>query len=383
MAYFRNNTVNLLNLHYAIRSLALTGGGAFFAIFLLKSGVPAPAVLAALAAILVGRFVIRPSVLVLARRVGLKPLVIAGTLVTGAQYLLLAEVHSVSLVLILLCVVSAVGETCYWTSYHAYFAILGDAEHRGHQVGVRDAIAAGVGIIGPVATGWALTVLGPRVAFGCNALVLGLSALPILWTPNVKIAWNAPGVFRAAIPGVLMFAADGWMAVGSLFVWSIALFISLGESFSAYGGAMALMAGLGAVSGLVLGRWIDAGHGIRATAIGLAVVAVTIALRATSYGDAPLAVLANAIGALVGCLYGPALGTALYNQAKHSPCALRFHIATEGGWDIGGAAGTLIAAALLWLGAPLGVCLLLPLLAVPASFALLRRHYDPPGARFP
>jgi MFS transporter, DHA1 family, inner membrane transport protein len=41
MAYFRNNTVNLLNLHYGLHSLALSGSGAFFAVFLLKSGVPA------------------------------------------------------------------------------------------------------------------------------------------------------------------------------------------------------------------------------------------------------------------------------------------------------------------------------------------------------
>jgi hypothetical protein len=54
MAYFHNNTVNLLNLHYAIHALALTGGGAFFVIFLLKSGVPAAVVLAAVAAILPG-----------------------------------------------------------------------------------------------------------------------------------------------------------------------------------------------------------------------------------------------------------------------------------------------------------------------------------------
>src|SRR5262245_9575153 len=30
MAYFRNTTVNLLNLHYGIHCLALSGGGAFF-----------------------------------------------------------------------------------------------------------------------------------------------------------------------------------------------------------------------------------------------------------------------------------------------------------------------------------------------------------------
>jgi hypothetical protein len=379
MAYFRNNTVNLLNLHYAIHSLALTGGGAFFAIYLLKSGVPAAVVLAAVAAILLGRFVIRPSVLVLARRLGLKSLVIAGTLMAAVQYLLLPAVHDVGAALLVLCIVSSVADTYYWTSYHAFFAMLGDAEHRGHQVGAREAIAAIAGIIGPLATGWALTVLGPRVAFGANAVTLALSALPIVWAPNVKIAHNVPGVFRAALPGVLLFAADGWMIAGNWLVWSIALFIALGESFSAFGGAMALSAVVGAISGLVLGRLIDTGHGIRVATIALAVLVGTILLRAASYGNAPLAVIANACGALVGCIYVPALGTAIYNQAKRSPCALRFHIAAEGGWDLGGATASLVSAALLWFGAPLGVCILLSLIGAFAAFALLRRYYAGAG----
>jgi MFS family permease len=180
MAYFRNRTVNLLNLHYGLHSLAISGAGAFFGVFLLKSGVPAPAVLAALAAILLGRFLIRPSVLVLAKRWGLRPLLIAGTIVSGLQYPLLAEVSGVGTALFVLCAVSAVGDTLYWTTYHAYFASLGDAEHRGHQVGAREAVAALVGIVGPLATGWALTMLGPRAAFDATAAVLVLAALPIV-----------------------------------------------------------------------------------------------------------------------------------------------------------------------------------------------------------
>src|SRR5215471_17157797 len=165
MAYFRNNSVNLLNLHYGIHSLALSGSGAFFAVFLLKSGVRAPAVLGSIALILGGRLIIRPSVLALTKRFGLKPLLIAGTVVSGLQYPLLAEVHGIGAALFALCAVSAVGDTFYWTTYHAYFAALGDAEHRGHQVGAREAVAAVVGIVGPLLTGWALTALGPRAAF--------------------------------------------------------------------------------------------------------------------------------------------------------------------------------------------------------------------------
>jgi MFS transporter, DHA1 family, inner membrane transport protein len=375
MAYFRNSTVNLLNLHYGIHSLALSGGGAFFSVFLLKSGVPAPAVLASFASILLGRFLIRPSVLVLARRVGLKPLVIAGTVVGALQYPLLAQVDGVGPTLFALCIASSIGDTYYWTTYHAYFAALGDAEHRGHQVSAREAIAAVVGIVGPLAAGWALTTFGPRVAFDTTAVVLVLAALPIVWTPRVKVAWTAPGALKAAIPGVLLFATDGWYAATFVLLWQIALFVSLGESFSAFAGAMALAALVGAVSGMALGRLIDLGHGSHVVSITLAAVAAAIAFRAVSYGDAPLAVAANAFGALVGCLYAPTMGTAIYNQAKRSPCPLRFHIAAEGGWDLGGASSALVAAGLLACGLPLGAGILLSFAGVPALFVLLRRYY--------
>jgi MFS transporter, DHA1 family, inner membrane transport protein len=381
MAFFRNDTINLLNLHYGIHSLALSGGGAFFAAFLLHADVPAPAVLASLAAILAGRFVIRPFVLVPARRWGLKPLVIAGTVMTGLQYPLLANVHGVGLELFVLCAISAVGDTVYWTSYHAYFASLGDAEHRGHQLGAREAIAALVGIVGPLATGWALTTLGPRIAFDATAVVLMLAALPIFGTRNVAVADEAPGAFRAAVPGILMFAADGWIAAGFYFVWQIALFLALGESFTAYGGAMALAALAGAASGLLLGRFIDAGHGGRAVWLAAGSLVVVIALRAASGGDPVLAVVANAAGALVPALYTPTMMTAVYNRAKGSPCALRFHIAAEGGWDAGAASGCMAAATLLWAGAPISFGILMSLLGTAAIFTLLRRYYGEVGLK--
>jgi hypothetical protein len=50
-----------------------------------------------------------------------------------------------------------------------------------------------------------------------------LAALPILWTPNVVVAGKVVGGFRVAIPGALLFAADGWIATGYVFVWQIAL----------------------------------------------------------------------------------------------------------------------------------------------------------------
>jgi MFS transporter, DHA1 family, inner membrane transport protein len=247
LAFLRNTTVNLLNLHYGIHAIALSGGGAFFAVYLLKAGVTAPLVFVAVAVILLGRFVIRPVVVALAARWGLRALVVAGTALAAVPYLLLAEVHGVDVALAALVVTSIIGDTLYWTSYHAYFAALGDDEHRGQQIGVREAIAAVVGIVSPLATGWLLVTFGPRVAFGAAAIMTALSALPLLWTPEIVIARHVPGALKASWRGTLLFAGDGWIAAGFTFAWQIALFLSLGESFVAYGGALAVAALAGAI----------------------------------------------------------------------------------------------------------------------------------------
>jgi len=100
VAFFRNSSINLLNLHYGIRWIVETGGGAFYAIYLLKSGVPVPGVFVSLALILLGRLVIRPVVIGFAFRWGLRRMVVAGTVLSALQYPLLAEVRGVGVALI-------------------------------------------------------------------------------------------------------------------------------------------------------------------------------------------------------------------------------------------------------------------------------------------
>jgi hypothetical protein len=374
MAFFRNDAVNRLNLHLAIHALALSGGGAFFGAYLLRAGTPAPAVLAALALVNLGRFTLRPFVLGPAQRWGLKPLVIAGTLLCTLQYPLLAEVHGVSWRLLLLCGVSAFGDTVYWTAYHAYYASLGDAEHRGHQLGVREALTAVVSIAAPLLTGWALVTFGPRVAFTATSVVVLIAAIPILGTPNVRIAKSAPGALRDALQGVRLFSADGW-CYGAFIIWQVALFLSLGQSYVGYGAAIALAALVGAVFSLALGRFIDLGHGSRAVwVVGVSLVAVDL-LRAASYGSPGFVIAANAAAALADAISGPTLMTAVYNLAKDSSCPMRFQIAADGGWDAGAGGACLAGAALLWLGAPMPLAILLSLPGSVAIFLLLRRYY--------
>ena len=375
MAYFRNNAINLLNVHYGIHAVAQFGGGAFYLVFMLKRGVSVPMALMAMAAILAGRFFIRPAVLPLAVRFGLRPLLVAGTLAGALQFPFIAEVEGAGAALFAFCAIASLSDTFYWTAYHAYFASLGDAEHRGHQLGLRESAVALVGIISPLLTAWALVTWGPRMAFGMSAVIQVGAALPLFFTPSVTVARHVPGAFKAGLRGTVLFLTDGWIGACYVFVWQLALFLSLGESYMSYGGALAIAALVGVLGSLLLGRHIDAGHGLRAVWIAATILALTILLRGAAVGHASLAVAANALGALVGAIYTPTLMTAVYNLAKESPCALRFHVATEGGWDAGGAGGCLVAAALIYIGVPLAAVIWLALLGVAASTALLRRYY--------
>lgn len=375
MAFFHNRAVNLINLHYAITAVAMGGGGAFWSVYLLKAGVGVTGVLVASALIFGLRFVLRSGLLLLAVRTGLRWLVVIGAILMALSYPLVAEVHGIGWTLFWLVVITALADAVYWPSYHAYFAVLGDEDHRGQQLGIREAINAMLGIVSPLAAGWVLVSVGPRAAFALTALIMALAAVPLLWTPDIAVARSAPGAFRAALSGAMLFVGDGWIAAGYFIVWQIALFLTLSQNFLAYGGALAVASLVGAVGGLALGRLIDSGKGTRAVWFSVGLLSLTIALRAGVQGHPVLAVAANAVGSLVGCLYIPTLMTAVYNQAKRSPCVLRFHIVAEGGWDAGIASGLLFAALLVWGGVPIHLTILLSFAGAACSFILLRRYY--------
>jgi hypothetical protein len=309
----------------------------------------------------------------------MKPLLIFGAVAMAAQYPILAEVTGVGAALAFLCIATAVGELFYYLTYNSYFAVVGDVEHRGHQISAREALVTVVGIVAPLAGAWALLTIGPRWMFAAIAVIQILSAIPLIGVPNVLVKASAPGAFKAARLGTVLFAIDGWFDGFFVYLWNIALFLTLGGSIAAYGGAMALAGLAGAVFGLLLGRHIDAGRGRRAVAIAFSVAAVIVLFRATSVGSPFLAVIANAVAGFLWPLLIPTLGTATYNLAKASPCPLRFHIASEGGWDVGCFGACIVAAGLAASGVPLQVPFLLALTGAAASALLLWRYYAPGG----
>jgi MFS family permease len=375
MSFFGNDAINRVNLQGGIASLAHGVGQLFLLVFLIRQGLSPATAFLVQAAIVTLRFALRPLILPLAVRFGLKPLLIAGVVAIAVQLPILAEVRGLDGALVAFALTGALGEVLYYVPRNAYFAAAGDVEHRGKQVAVAQALEALGAVAAPLLGAWGLIAAGPRWTFALAALAQVLSAVPLIGAPNIAVAREAPGAWKAARPAAVIIALDGWFDAGFIYIWQVSLFLTLGQSYAAYGGWMAAAGLVGAVCGLVMGHHVDLGHGRRSVLIAYGVAASIATFRAASLGSPWLAGVANAMGGMVFPLLVPPLGTVTHNLAKASPCPLRNKIASEGGWDVGCFGVCLAAAALAQAGAPSWLWMLLTPPAAVAGGVILWPYF--------
>ena len=74
-------------------------------------------------------------------------------------------------------------------------------------------------------------------------------------------------------------------------------------------------------------------------------LAASFIFRASASWSVVAALIANATGAAVMAIYTTVLMSMIYDRAKNSGAAFRFHFVAEGGWDAGAALGCLAGAA--------------------------------------
>jgi MFS family permease len=374
--FFTNRDINRLAIHAALVSLAWSLAGLFFTVFLLRSGISQGKIFLIAAAILALRFALRPLVIGVVSMVGLRLTLILGTALSALQYLAIPFVHDVGTALVIYCVVASVSQVFYWTCYHAFFASLGDIEHRGSQIGARQTLAALAGVIGPAAGGVLLTNFGPWLAFGVAFATQAAAVYPLLSIEEPKIALPAPrGAFAAAKIGILLFSVDGWIQAGSATAWSIIMFRALAERYDSFGGVIAVAALGGALGGMALGRLIDLGHARRSVWLNATILAVGLICKSMCGGN-PLAIIVVTVGTtLLSGLYVPYWMTAVYNAGKTAPCTFSFHFASEGGWDAGGALASIVAATICAVNLPLDLVILLALPMVVVQALLVDASY--------
>jgi len=371
-----NSDVRRLTLHIGISSLASALSATFSVVFLVRAGLTPTQIFLAGAAFFAVRLVFRPFVLVVAPAMGVRHALIWGVVLISLSCPMLAPVNGVGWALAAYIAVAALGQAFYWTCFHVFFSAHSDDDRRGSQLGLLWALGTVAALIGPGIGGLLLTRLGPWVAFGIAGLISLISVLPLLRIAEPAIPRARPdGAYAAAKNGAMLYFADGWMQISLATAWSMVMFHALGSRYDSFGGTLSLASLAGAVGGIVLGRFIDKGHGRRALWLNAFILAVGLVLRSATFGHAG-AVIAVAIATtLFSGLYIPAWMTPVYNECRISPCLLRFQFAAESGWDMGGMLAGGIAAAMCHWGLPVEAAILLALPMVLVQALLLERSY--------
>jgi MFS family permease len=378
MAARAASPLRAVTLHSALQALAENTGGLFMAAFLVRQGVSQPLALAALAALMMTRFAMRPLVLPLAVLLGLRAVLLAGIVVRAGGYVLLGFVAHADGWMLGYVLAMGLGSVLYWTAWHGYNAAIASHATRGQQVSLQQAASSAVAIVAPVLGGLIHDRLGPVAGFVLIAGIQLAAALPLWRAPEVRVAEQARvdrTVIRFAQP---LYMAEGLHSGAVNVVWNLALFVSLGERFGAFGGAMALAGASAAGASLLIGRRIDAGQGRAMVPLAYGAAAVAVVIKTLAWRHPLAAIAATALGALVTPITQVALLAPLYAMARRSACPLRFAMATEAGWDMGCALACLLAAGALALGASYAWPILAGLAGVATVMQMLAHWYRQP-----
>ncbi|WP_158600900.1 MFS transporter [Teichococcus wenyumeiae] len=289
--------------------------------------------------------------LAVVRRIGLAKAMKLGAGVASLQFLPLLLAEDPRWLAAWILTVS-IAESLYWPVYHASTAAtVAEGEGLGQQVGERMTVGALVAVVGPLLGGLLLSSFGEAFDFAIAACICLLSVWPLGRMAPI-MAGEVPRA-RETMRGfdqraMATFMVDGWIASGLALAWPMVLFSSVGGSYGAFGLANAAAGLVGAAVSFVCGRAIDGGRRQHYLVAVCVMLAFGFALRIASAWSPVAAAIANLTGAIAAGFYGPVVMSTIYERAKQSGAAYRFHFALEGGWDFGAVTGCLAAAILAW-----------------------------------
>ena len=328
--FFGNDEIIRLAAHTTLHSLAWAVSGVFWTVYLLRAGLPPAMIFLALAGISLLRFVFRPLVLWTLPILGPRRTLIMGGLLSALQYPSLALVHGLGPELRALLRRDRLRQRLLLDLLPR---LLRDAwRFRAARQPVGNPSGAGIDRrrARPGAGRHHARELRPVGSLRDFCLARALATLPLIKLPEPRFLREAPrGAYASAKIGVVLFFTDGWVITSSSLAWDIIAFRGLGTRFDNFGMLLAFAALSGAVG--VSGRLIDRGFARRAVGVNGFIVIGTLLFKSLCGDDPTLIVAATTVATLLGGIYIPSLMTAVYNEAKAAPCALRFQFAAEGG----------------------------------------------------
>ncbi len=375
-SFFKNKIVNLLNIHSGLHRFSNNIFDVFGAVYLLELGLSYPTVALAWVGSCIIRFLIRPISIYLSMRIGLKRAVILGIIVNSGIFFALSKVGGLNGWLLFYMVYLALCDIFYWLPYHSYYAVAGDHEDRGKQVGVLFGFTTLLSMVAPLVGGILITQFSFSILYVFATIVMLLSSVPIFFAPDLSPGENMR--FKDAYKtidkkGLFMQAGDGFLYMHA-FVWTIALFYLIGD-YVTFGALVTFQLFLTSAMFLILGYYLDKGKGKIIMQTGLLLLAFVILMRAFWVITIPQIIFVDILFALAMTFYSSSFGVGLYTLAKRTPNTVWFHFFAECGWDIGAAIALTVSVILYIIGIPFKLVIIFSLVGLVIVYSVLKNFF--------
>lgn len=378
-SFFKNKTINLLNLHAGLHRFSTNIFDTFGAIYLIHLGLSFPTVALVWAGSCAVRFFLRPLSVVLSEKIGLRKAVIFGVIINSGIFFVLSLISGLNIWLYFYIFYLALCDITYWLPYHSYYAAAGDDGLRGKQVGAQLSFTAVMRTIAPLMGGILIVSMGFSSLYIVATIVMLISVLPLFFMKNVspgkRMDWQE-ALQSIDKRGLIMQLGDGILYAHG-FIWTIVLFYLVGN-YVVFGGLVAFEILATAILFLLLGYYLDRnnGHGRNFSKIGLGLIGAVVVMRALWVSSVPEIIFSDIVIALAMTFFSLSFGVGFYNLAKRSANTLWFNFFGESGWDIGAAAALSVAAGLYALGVPLRYIILFSLLGLFIIYRVLMKFYS-------
>ncbi|MFA4942997.1 MAG: hypothetical protein WC564_05170 [Patescibacteria group bacterium] len=377
-SFFKNKTINLLNLHAGLHRFSNNIFDTFGAIYLIRLGLSFPVVALAWAGSCTIRFFLRPLSVMFSKKIGLRKALVFGVVVNSGIFFVLSQINGLNFWLYFYMLYLALSDITYWLPYHSYYAAAGDTNLRGKQVGMQLGFTSVMRMIAPLVGGILIATTSFSSLYIVATIVMLTSAFPLFFTKNISpgkdINWRE-ALRSIDKRGLVMQAGDGILYMHG-FIWTIVLFY-LVENYVTFGGLVAFEIFITTILFLFLGYYIDKnnGNGRNFSKIGLGLIGIVIIVRAFLVYTVPEIIFSDIIIALAMTLYFLSFEVGFYNLAKKSTNTLWFHFFGECGWDIGAAIALSASAGLYTLGVSLRYIILFSIFGLLIIYKVLMKFY--------
>lgn len=366
----------LVNLHFFFLFLAFGFVESFGPVYFYKIGLSLSDIALYWALFFAIRVTIRPFVMDLCHKVGIRRLFLISIILFSGRYILYASVSAPGALMVALLVYESIASSVYWAMYHTYFAILSSSEKTGAQVAHRDIMLLSARLLAPFCTSLIIDGFGFSAAFMAGGVLSLISVFPIIKkivpdTNFPKFSWKE--ALKIDRSGFILYATSGAHEYAHTFLWRIALFLQV-SNYVGFGLLLSLSILFQMIGTFVVGRHFDRTRGTRVATTGISILAVVLVFRATLPLSVPLIIALDFVFMLGQIMQSPYVSAINYKRSKASGNPLWFQFWSETGWDLACILTLGTASALLAYGVEIRSVMLLGLLGLLGTKLSIRRY---------